>query len=235
MLLAPKIVLEASPDVLITANPGFPARNWNPSWKCWPMFWTFWGKILIFNSVARPICPNHYPDILEEHLICCVVFRQRSLIRTHRELGKSSPEEDRCTSLLVHHITVSAVAFFAKMLQQSQTSKPTWSWTNILDLSWLPLGRKGHQGINWWRRLGSFRWLLILRWTFSEYCLLDADLFHFWLHLLCFAGDLGRVDEDGFFYVCGRIKELIVTAGGRFPISNPIASCCPLKHIKYNL
>ena len=29
------------------------------------------------------------------------------------------------------------------------------------------------------------------------------------------SGDLGRVDEDGFFYVCGRIKELIVTAGGK--------------------
>ena len=56
----------------------------------------------------------------------------------------------------------------------------------------------------------------------------------FLLHLLCFAGDLGRVDENGFFYVCGRIKELIVTAGGRLLISNPIAACCLLKHIKYN-
>ena len=135
---------------------------------------------------------------------------------------------------------LSAVAFFfAKMSQQSQTAKPTCSLTNILDLSWLPLGRKGHGGINRWRRLGSFRWLLILRgllkWTFSGYCLLEADFFPFWLHLLCFAGDLGRVDEDGFFYVCGRIKELIVTAGGRFPIFNPIASCCFLRHIKYNI
>ena len=161
--LRQKIVAEVSPDVLIAANPGFPARNWNPSWKCWSMFWAFWGKILILNSVARPLWPKAYPDILEERLICCVVFRQRSLIRTHRELGKSSPEEDRCTSLLVPHITVSCGFFFAKMSQQSQTTKPTCSLTNILDLSWLPLGRKGHQGINWWRRLGSFRWFLILR------------------------------------------------------------------------
>ena len=234
-----KIAPEVSPDVLIAANPGFPARNWNPAWKCWSMFWAFWGKILILNSVARPLWPKAYPDILEERLICCVVFRQRSLIRTHRELGKSSPEEDRCTSLLVPHITDSCGFFFAKMSQQSQTTKPTCSLTNILDLSWLPLGRKGHQRINWWRRLGSFRWLLILRrlltWAFSGYFSLETDLFHFWLHLLCFAGDLGRVDEDGFFYVCGRIKELIVTAGGRFPIFNPTTTCCLLKHIKYNI
>ena len=65
------------------------------------------------HSATRPICPNHYPNILEEHLICCVVFRQRSLIRTHRELGKSSPEEDRCTSLLIPHVTVSC-GFFCK-------------------------------------------------------------------------------------------------------------------------
>ena len=109
-----KIAPEVSPDVFIAANPGFPARNWNPSWKCWPMFWTFWGKILIFNGVARPICPNHYPNILEEDLICCAVFRQRSLIRTHRELGKSSPEEDRCTSLLVHHSYCQLWLFFCK-------------------------------------------------------------------------------------------------------------------------
>ena len=119
--LRQKIVAEVSPDVLIAANPGFPARNWNPSWKCWSMFWAFWGKILILNSVARPLWPKAYPDILEERLICCVVFRQRSLIRTHRELGKSSPEEDRCTSLLVHHITVSCGFFLQNVKTESDS------------------------------------------------------------------------------------------------------------------
>jgi len=42
-----------------------------------------------------------------------------------------------------------------------------------------------------------------------------------WVH----SGDLGRVDSDGFFYVTGRMKEIIITAGGENVAPVPIEDC----------
>ena len=48
-----------------------------------------------------------------------------------------------------------------------------------------------------------------------------------WLH----SGDIGRMDENGMFYITGRIKELIIGAGGEniapVPIEDAIKSNCP--------
>ena len=46
------------------------------------------------------------------------------------------------------------------------------------------------------------------------------------------SGDIGYIDKEGFLHITGRIKELIITAGGEnvapVPIEEKLKELCPI-------
>jgi long-chain acyl-CoA synthetase len=51
----------------------------------------------------------------------------------------------------------------------------------------------------------------IFRGYFKNKDATDETIVEGWLH----TGDIGRIDEDGFLYITGRKKDIIITAGGK--------------------
>ena len=58
------------------------------------------------------------------------------------------------------------------------------------------------------KRSSTLRWFNDNNFFFLEFYRNGFDICsQGWVH----SGDLGRQDEDGFFYVCGRMKEILIT------------------------
>lgn len=52
--------------------------------------------------------------------------------------------------------------------------------------------------------------LILFLYSFSAFVSLMQIDDEGWLY----TGDIGRFDDEGFLYITGRIKELVITAGG---------------------